>query len=195
MDNTPLEPSKGSFKAIGDEMSDAKQGPAGGTAQPVETRESLENRLEFETLVSDLSARFVNLPSDRIDSEIEDSLRRVCQFLGLEALWNEGPVSVLAEYNRAWVNSPASGFPTFYGYYITGSWVLTGETRPYDRTVGYARRVIPTDHWGAPELVVRFSHEDLVSGVVQGGSFNKTYLGMNWWATRRWKMGFGWGHT
>jgi phosphate-selective porin OprO/OprP len=47
----------------------------------------------------------------------------------------------------------------------------------------------------APELVVRFSHEDLVSGVVQGGSFNKTYLGMNWWATRRWKMGFGWGHT
>jgi phosphate-selective porin OprO/OprP len=115
--------------------------------------------------------------------------------LGLEALWNEGPLSVLAEYNRAWVNSPASGFPTFYGYYITGSWVLTGETRAYDRTVGYARRVMPMDHWGAPELVVRFSHEDLVNGAVQGGSFNKTYLGVNWWATRRWKMGFGWGHT
>jgi phosphate-selective porin OprO/OprP len=115
--------------------------------------------------------------------------------LGLEALWNEGPVSVLAEYNRAWVGSGASGNPEFSGYYITGSWILTGETRPYDRTVGYARRVMPKGRWGAPELVVRFAHEDLNDGMVQGGSFDKTYLGLNWWATRRWKLGFGWGHT
>ena len=115
--------------------------------------------------------------------------------LGLEALWNEGPFSVLAEYNRAWVDSPEAGNPEFYGYYITGSWVLTGETRPYDRTVGYARRVMPQGRWGAPELVARFSHEDLDDGVVQGGSFDKTYLGINWWATRRWKTGCGWGRT
>ena len=114
---------------------------------------------------------------------------------GLEALWNEGPVSVLAEYNRAWVSSGASGDPQFSGYYVTGSWVMTGETRPYDRTVGYARRVMPSGRWGAPELVARFSHEDLVDGAVQGGKFDKTYLGINWWATRRWKVGFGWGHT
>lgn len=115
--------------------------------------------------------------------------------LGLEALWNEGPFSVLAEYNRAWVSSPASGNPQFSGYYITASWILTGETRPYDRTVGYARRVMPRGGWGAPELVARFSHEDLDDGAVQGGSFNKTYLGLNWWATRRWKFGIGWGRT
>jgi phosphate-selective porin OprO and OprP len=115
--------------------------------------------------------------------------------LGLETLWNEGPFSVLAEYNRAWVDSPASGNPEFSGYYITGSWILTGETRPYDRTVGYARRVMPTGRWGAPELVARFAHEDLDDGLVQGGKFNKTYLGLNWWATRRWKVGVGWGHT
>ena len=115
--------------------------------------------------------------------------------LGLEAFWNEGPFSVLTEYNRAWVNSSASNDPSFSGYYITGSWILTGETRPYDRTVGYARRVMPKGHWGAPELVARFSHEDLDDGTVQGGSFDKTYLGINWWATRSWKLGFGWGHT
>jgi phosphate-selective porin OprO and OprP len=115
--------------------------------------------------------------------------------LGLEALWNEGPFSVLAEYNRAWVNSSASGDPSFYGYYVTASWILTGETRPYDRTVGYARRIMPKGRWGAPELVARFSHEDLDDGVVQGGKLDKTYLGINWWATRRWKVGFGWGHT
>jgi len=115
--------------------------------------------------------------------------------LGLEALWNEGPFSVLAEYNRAWVDSPATGNPEFSGYYLTGSWIITGETRPYDRTVGYARRVMPKGRWGAPELVARFSHEDLDDGAAQGGKFNKTYLGINWWATRRWKLGFGWGHT
>lgn len=115
--------------------------------------------------------------------------------LGLEALWNEGPFSVLAEYNHAWVSSTTSGDPQFSGYYLTGSWILTGETRPYDRTVGYARRVMPKGRRGAPELVARFSHEDLDDGAVQGGSFDKTYLGINWWATRRWKLGFGWGHT
>ena len=115
--------------------------------------------------------------------------------LGLEALWNEGPFSLLGEYNRAWVDSPASGDPSFYGYYVTASWILTGETRPYDRTVGYARRIMPKGHWGAPELVARFSHVDLDDETVQGGKFNKTYLGINWWATRRWKVGFGWGHT
>jgi phosphate-selective porin OprO and OprP len=114
---------------------------------------------------------------------------------GLEALWNEGPFSVLGEYNRAWVDSPASGNPEFSGYYITASWILTGETRPYDRTVGYARRVMPEGRWGAPELVARFSHVDLDDGIVQGGNFDKTYLGLNWWATRRWKVGVGWGHT
>ena len=115
--------------------------------------------------------------------------------LGLEALWNEGPYSVLAEYHRASVASAGAGNPGFYGYYVAGSWVLTGETRPYDRTVGYARRVMPRGRWGAPELVARFSHDDLDDGVVHGGTFDKTYLGLNWWATRRWKFGVGWGHT
>ena len=47
------------------------------------------NRLEFETLISDLSSRFINLPADEVDSEIEDAQRRVCEVLGvdLSALW------------------------------------------------------------------------------------------------------------
>jgi phosphate-selective porin OprO/OprP len=117
------------------------------------------------------------------------------QHVGIEALLNEGPFSVLGEYTHAWVDSPSSGHPEFDGYYVAASWVLTGENRPYDRTVGYARRVMPTRRWGAPEVVLRFSHLDLDDGVVQGGSFDKTYLGVNWWATRRWKFGMGWGHT
>ena len=48
---------------------------------------------------------------------------------------------------------------------------------------------------GAPELVACFSREDLDDRGVTGGSFDKTYLGLNWWATRRWQAGFGWGRT
>lgn len=40
--------------------------------------------------------------------------------LGLETLWNEGPYSVLAEYDRAWVDAPSSGDPEFWGGYVTG---------------------------------------------------------------------------
>jgi len=115
--------------------------------------------------------------------------------LGLEALWNEGPFSVLAEHVRAQVNTSASGNADLYGYYVTASWILTGETRPYDRTVGYARRILPEHRGGAVELVARYSHVDLDDGAVAGGTFNRPQLGVNWWATRRWKFGLDWGRT
>ena len=49
----------------------------------------LEEQLAFEMLLADISGRFVNLPTDQVDSEIEDAQRRVCEFLGLDlsVLW------------------------------------------------------------------------------------------------------------
>ena len=40
-------------------------------------------------MLADISARFVNLSADRIDDEIEDAQRRVCECLGLDmsVLW------------------------------------------------------------------------------------------------------------
>ena len=50
---------------------------------------SLKERLEFEMLLAALSARFVNLPVDQIDAEIEDTQRRICEFLDIDrsTLW------------------------------------------------------------------------------------------------------------
>ncbi len=47
------------------------------------------NRLEFETLISDISSRFVNVPPGEVDQGIEDTLRRVCEFLAIDlgVLW------------------------------------------------------------------------------------------------------------
>ena len=57
--------------------------------QLVESEESLEERLKFETLLAEMSAHFINLPADQIDSEIEDAQRRICEFLDLDrsTLW------------------------------------------------------------------------------------------------------------
>jgi phosphate-selective porin OprO and OprP len=113
--------------------------------------------------------------------------------LSLESLLNSGSFSLLTDYARAWVQSPERGNPIFSGYYFTGSYVLTGETRPYDKKVGYARRVIPKSRWGAVELVGRFGHLDIDDSQVAGGKLSKWYGGVNWWASRQWKIGTGYG--
>ena len=52
-------------------------------------RPELEERLRFETLIADLSSKFVNLPAGELDREIMDAERRICEVLGLDilALW------------------------------------------------------------------------------------------------------------
>ena len=54
---------------------------------------SLEGRLRFETLLADLSARFVNIPAAKVDTAIEDAQRQVCECLDLDIslLWQISP--------------------------------------------------------------------------------------------------------
>lgn len=49
-----------------------------------EVSQQLEERLRFETLIADLSSRFVNVPADRVDREIEDAQRAICECLGID---------------------------------------------------------------------------------------------------------------
>lgn len=53
----------------------------------------LQERLRFETLVADISARFVNVPADQVDSEIGDAQRGICECLRIEhsSLWQATP--------------------------------------------------------------------------------------------------------
>jgi len=46
--------------------------------------EVLDKWLRFEMLLADLSAHFINLPADRIDDEILEAQRCVCEFLGID---------------------------------------------------------------------------------------------------------------
>lgn len=113
--------------------------------------------------------------------------------LNVEGLWSSGPLLVSSDLARAWVDAADSGNPRFWGVSIAVSYTLTGEHRPYDRTVGYARRIQPRDRWGAWEIAARYSHVDIADRLVDGGVFDRETLGLNWWATRRWKVGFDYG--
>jgi PAS domain S-box-containing protein len=59
------------------------------SARREQAEETLKERLLFETLLVDLSARFVNLPVEQVDGEIQDAQRRICQRLDLDrsTLW------------------------------------------------------------------------------------------------------------
>ncbi len=46
-------------------------------------------RLHFEELLADISSKYINLPVDRIDAEIEDDQQRICECLNIDfsTLW------------------------------------------------------------------------------------------------------------
>jgi phosphate-selective porin OprO/OprP len=113
--------------------------------------------------------------------------------LSFEAMWAHGRFSVLAEHVGAWVDSPERGNPYFSGYYALGSWMLTGESRPYVRSGGYAGGVRPARRLGAVELVAKYSHLDLRDSGVDGGVLDKWHFGVNWWASAQWKLGLSYG--
>jgi phosphate-selective porin OprO/OprP len=120
---------------------------------------------------------------------------RASTHLAAEAQFVQGPLLVLGEYIHAAVNASETSNPGFDGYYMLSSWMLTGETRDYDRTRGVMRRVVPRGRWGALELMARYAAVDLNGGTVQGGHYNRIEIGLNWWATTRWKAGILWGHV
>ncbi len=83
-----------------------------------EAEKDLEERLQFEALVAELSVRFINLPADQVDDAIVDTQRRVCEYLGLDlaALWQwstETPRIVKMTHIYYPPGSPLLPQPTF----------------------------------------------------------------------------------
>ena len=70
-------------------QSDLKQLVEERTVALNRSEKALKERLQFETLLSNLSAEFVSLPPDQVDHKIEDAQRRICEGLDLDqaSLW------------------------------------------------------------------------------------------------------------
>ncbi len=100
--------------------------------------------------------------------------------LGAEAAWKEGPFSIQSEWMQTRL-SRNSGVPdvSFHGWYVAGSWVLSGESRGYQD--GVFKQVVPAGKAGAWELAMRYSRIRLNSGQISGGEEHNVTFGLNWY--------------
>jgi len=105
-----------------------------------------------------------------------------------ELSWRRGPFWLASEYTRTNVDSPLLGNPSFDGYFVAASWILTGEMRNYNRKSGTfggvpVSRSVYQNGKGAWELAARWSNVNLNDGLVNGGDMDIASLALNWWAT------------
>jgi phosphate-selective porin OprO/OprP len=120
--------------------------------------------------------------------------------LGGEVAAQKGPVFVEGEIETIHVDrSDGIASPTFGGWYLEGSWFLTGETRLYNASTAafdgpaITHNFSPAGHyWGAWELAVRYADADLnfdaglpgtapASDAIRGGDQKVWSFGLNWY--------------
>lgn len=147
------------------------------------TREGLIGATEPEF---DNAPNFVNTGEFEADSSV---------IYNTELSWRKGPFWVHGEYNLNDIDAPAIGNPDFTGWHVTGSWVLTGEMRGYNRKSGIFNaipisRTVYQNGWGAWEASARFSNIDLVDGSIDGGEMDIISLGLNWWLSPFFNVNF-----
>lgn len=105
-----------------------------------------------------------------------------------ELAWRRGPTTLHSEYTRTDVDNPDLGNPSFDGYFVTASWILTGEMRRYNKKSGVfggipVAKSVYQNGKGAWELYARYSDLDFDDGAVNGGKLQVATLGLNWWLT------------
>lgn len=110
---------------------------------------------------------------------------------GLEAAAVFGPFSAQAEYFTKDINTTTDDVD-FDGWYVYGSYFLTGESRKYKASKGEFSRVKPFSNVGqggigAWEVALRYSEIDLHDNASSVASLGEqgdiTTIGLNWHAT------------
>ena len=112
----------------------------------------------------------------------------------MEIAWRKGPFWLTSEYFRTDINNLSLGNPEFDGYYVSASWILTGEMRPYNKKSGLfgsvpIARTVYQGGKGAWEVAARYSDVNLTDGLVEGGDTQIASLGLNWWLTPFFSLG------
>jgi phosphate-selective porin OprO/OprP len=120
---------------------------------------------------------------------------------GYEVYYRRGSLLFGSEYWWENIHSPSKGNPTVNGGFVLCTWLLTGETRPYNMVGGLFKDISPkrTVFEGGPgawELVLRYSTVDLNSKGINGGKFQRFTPMMNWYLSDnvRLELGYGYGH-
>ena len=184
---------------------------AGGGTQSLNLQDRPQNRVDGTRLISTgaINAKTADLIAFDIGGNYENF------FLGGE--WAQFSLdrqcgTIVAAGNPLCTSSTAViDHPTFEGWFVEGSWIITGETRPYtpnslNNETGGFQQPVPSrpfslrgDSWGAWELVARYSDTDMnwngnqtanasrLAGVL-GGRETIFDIGINWYMNRNVKL-------
>jgi phosphate-selective porin OprO/OprP len=101
-----------------------------------------------------------------------------------------GPLTLEGEYYHLSLNRDLAGNPDldFSGYYLQGSWFLTGEMKSYNVKSGAFGKTTPKGivgkgGIGAWQIALRFSSIDMNDGDINGGEETNLTAGLNWFVT------------
>jgi phosphate-selective porin OprO/OprP len=117
-------------------------------------------------------------------------------YAGAEAAGVFGPITIAGEYGKLWADRPDLRNVHFDGFYVYGSWFITGETRPFrggnfDRVRPFTQ--LGKDGLGAFELALRYDKIDLTDSPVRpGNEAQSVTLGLNWYFNPYAKLMFNW---
>ncbi|MDM8545572.1 porin [Candidatus Venteria ishoeyi] len=108
---------------------------------------------------------------------------------GLEMAGIWGPFSLQSEYMQMRVKrlQDKQNY-SFDGWYVYGSWFITGESRAYKFKKGVFARVKPRSRKGAWELALRYSELNLNDTDINGGLGKNWTLGLNWYINKRFRL-------
>jgi phosphate-selective porin OprO/OprP len=116
------------------------------------------------------------------------------EILGLETVYNEGPLQLCGEVQGCWVQRDDFDNVGFWGAYGYVGYFLTGEHIPWDRETGQLDRMKPRKNfffvddgcrfrqegWGAWQVAARYSYADFSNEDILGGVGHSMTLGLNW---------------
>ncbi|HLC20564.1 MAG TPA: porin [Candidatus Methylomirabilis sp.] len=110
-----------------------------------------------------------------------------------EVAYYTGPFTLYGEYiqseeERKGLGTGGRDLPDLFGrgWYVTTTYMLTGETKVPGQTVvpnRWATPVGPEPGWGAWELAARFAQLDFRARDITGNRVNALTLGVNWYLT------------
>ncbi len=134
---------------------------------------------------------------------------------GFEGVARWRNVMLYGEWYKMGINRSAVGVPDpdFGGWYVEGSWILTGERKTYSpagAVFNNPKVVVPVSYnspgWGAWELTARYDVDDLnfregvvgaatPFGGVRGGRQEAITAGLNWYLNNNVRMLFNYIHV
>ncbi|RLA95788.1 MAG: hypothetical protein DRG83_18125 [Deltaproteobacteria bacterium] len=110
--------------------------------------------------------------------------------------------SIQSEYVRTFLNPSSGDRMHFDGFYVYGSYFLTGEHRHYAENKEAFGHVKPRRNfqvtgggWGALEAAFRYSYLDLDDEEIHGGIMNEYTVGLNWYLNPHSRLMFNFIHS